>query len=549
MKPLLDLQKDPKAFRAALLIDTDQGPRPLGECIDPWQKSDFEALDSGWQRAVVGAKAKATYQRGWLERPRGHAKTLDLGIMATWALFASRRRLSGIAAAGDQDQARLLRDAIGRLLYVNPWLGSILEVQAYKVLNTRTESTLEVLTSDAPTSWGLTPDFVIADEVCHWRKRDLWDSLISSAAKRSTCMFVTITNAGLQDDWVWTTREAVRQDATWYFSRLDGPCASWITPDRLQEQERLLPSIAYQRLWLNIWTQGGGDAITPELIDYAFRKELRSQTQAQPGFDYVAGLDLGVSRDASAVCVLGVRRSHDGHGHIRLAHTKVWRPSKGHKVNLQSVEDELLRLHAVFGFRQLSYDPWEARHMASRLQSAHLGRMVRGENRRTRMPVVEVPPTGQNLQRIATAVIEAFNDRRIECYPDPDLKRDLTRLRIEERSYGFRLTAPHDELGHGDLGTAFSLALLAASELATRPKMSIGVGWDGPSGDDPMQSVRRLAEKAQRDAEADYRDLRKGDELAEAMWIPSAPGIFAPKAPASRDAPRPDSSGTVYFNR
>ncbi len=517
---LANFQRDPKAFRAALLIDTDHGPRPLGECIDPWQKADFEALDPGWQRAVVGTKAKAQYQRAWLERPRGHSKSLDLAIMSTWALFASRRRLSGIAAAGDQDQARLLRDAIGRLLYVNPWLAPILEVQAYKVVNTRTKSTLEILSSDAPTSYGLTPDFAVADEITHWRKRELWDSLISSAAKRSTCIFVVITNAGLQDDWAWSVREAVRSDPAWYFSRLDGPRASWITPDRLQEQERLLPSIAFQRLWLNIWTQGGGDAIAPELIDFAFRRDLRPMTAAAPGYDYVAGLDLGVSRDASAVCVLGVRGRHDGHGHIRLAYTKIWRPLKGQKVNLAEVEDTLRRLHSTFALRQICYDPWQAHHMASRLQSGGLGQMVRGSDRRKAVPMVEVPPTGQNLQRIATAVVEAFNDRRVELYEESDLRRDLQRMRIEERSYGFRLTSPRDELGHGDLGASFSLAMLATAEVATRPRIALGAGFPGEpidDSDDWVTHLQYLAEQARRDADFDRIALRQADDLAEQM--------------------------------
>ena len=137
---LLDLQRDPAAFRSALLIDTDQGSVPFAECMDEWQRADFAALDDGWRRAVLGSKQKATYQRGWLERPRGHAKTLDLGVMSSWALFASRRRLSGIAAAGDLDQARLLRDAIGRLVYCNPWLGKFLEVQNTRIINPNTQS-------------------------------------------------------------------------------------------------------------------------------------------------------------------------------------------------------------------------------------------------------------------------------------------------------------------------------------------------------------------------------------------------------------------------
>jgi hypothetical protein len=475
---LLQLQHDPKVFRESLLIDTDSGPRPLSECIDPWQEKDFAALDDGWKRAVMGTSQEATYQRGWLERPRGHSKSLDLAIMATWALFSARRPLSGFGAAGDQDQARLLRDAIGRLCYCNPWLLKILEVQINRVVNTRTQSTLEIISSDAPTSYGLTPDFVIADEITHWQKRDLWDSLLSSSAKRSTCMLVCITNAGLSDDWQWDAREKIRTDPKWFFSRLDGPVASWITPDRLQEQERLLPNIAYRRLWLNEWTSGGGDALTQADIDAAFLPDLRPQTRAQEGYTYVGGLDLGVSRDASAICILAIRRGHEGHGRIRLAFTRLWRPRKGTKINLQEIEDSLVTLHSLFNLKSLCFDPWQALHMAQRLQAAELGvdrKQLSKHAMPSKVPMREVVQSGQNLQRIASIVIEAFADRRLELFDDPDLRRDCQRFRIEERPYGFRLTSPRDGQGHGDLGASFCLAMLGASELAGKRQIQVGV--------------------------------------------------------------------------
>ena len=47
---LIALQSDPVEFRSALLIDTDAGPQPFSECIEPWQDSDFRALDDGWKR-------------------------------------------------------------------------------------------------------------------------------------------------------------------------------------------------------------------------------------------------------------------------------------------------------------------------------------------------------------------------------------------------------------------------------------------------------------------------------------------------------------------
>ena len=74
--------------------------------------------------------------------------------------------------------------------------------------------------------------------------------------------------------------------------------------------------------------------------------------------------------------------------------------------------------------------------------------------------------SGQNLQHMASVVLETFSDRRIELYDDQQLLADLRRLRLIERSYEFRLDSPHTTDGHGDPATAFMLALLAASEAA-----------------------------------------------------------------------------------
>ena len=58
-------------------------------------------------------------------------------------------------------------------------------------------------------------------------------------------------------------REAARTAKDWYFSRLDGPVASWISEKLLDEQRRMLPPAAYARLWDNVWSSGEGDALGP----------------------------------------------------------------------------------------------------------------------------------------------------------------------------------------------------------------------------------------------------------------------------------------------
>lgn len=453
---LLKFQRDPAEFRRALLVETDDGPRPFDEVLDPWQRADFEALDASWKATVTG-KGTPPHFRAWCERPRGHAKTSDEAVMIAWALFASRRQLNGFGAAADKDQAGLLRNAVGRLLSLNPWLGSVLEVQNWSVKNIHTGSSLEILSSDAPSSYGLLPDFVVADELTHWSRRDLWDSLLSSAAKRARCLLLVITNAGVTDSWQYELREAIR--STWYFSRLEGPVASWITTDRLDEQRRLLPPQAFRRLWLNEWTSGAGDALTAEDIDAAFKPDLTPMPRRVTGWSYCAGLDLGVSRDASALCVLGVKTSGtpEEHARIRLCFTQLWRPPKGGRVNLQQIEDALVSLHERYKFQAVAYDPWQASFMSQRLKLSKL-------------PMIEVVQNPSNLQKIATTLIETFADRRFDLYPEENLRRDLCRLRVIEKSYGFRLESPRDATGHGDMASAFSFAMLSARDIAGKPR-------------------------------------------------------------------------------
>lgn len=501
LRPLI---ASPAAFRRVLLIDADAGPRRLAAALDPWQAQDFEALDPSWQ-AVVRTHAPPAPTRAWIERPRGHSKTSDLAVMATWALFASRRPLAAVAAAADKDQARLLRDAIARLVAMNPWLGQALDVQAYTIVNRRTASKLEILSADAASSYGLLVDFVIADEVTHWPKRDLWDSLFSSAAKRSRCLLLTITNAGWQDSWQWPLREAVRTDDAWLFRRLDGCRASWISGAALGEQRRLLPPAAYQRLWLNVWASGAGDALDANDIDAALTLPAPPPPHPQPGFAYAGGLDLGLSRDHSAFVIVGrhvghytpapaptrtpTRREeladdlelhdphadasgtnsifaartendndtdflfHTGTNRIQLTDVRAWTPPGGGKTDLSAIEAAILTAHKTFGLQRINYDPWQAELLAQRLRS-------RG------VPMAPVAATGDGLRRLARAVLEVFSERSVDLFAEADLVRDLRSCRVIEKSYGVRLDFPRNASGHGDRATAFALAVLAARGLS-----------------------------------------------------------------------------------
>ena len=268
------------AYLEWLVIDVAGQQRRLADVLDPWQRQDFAALDPGL-RSVVGLPADGNaLQRAYLERPRGHSKTQDIAVVASWALVASRRPIIIVVAAADAEQASLLRDAVVRLEAGQPALGELLDVGKWVIKNKATGSELRIISSDASSSYGLLPDLVVADELCHWPDSGeyLWHSLLSAAAKKPTCMLVVISNAGLGmgTAWQWNVREAARTSPDWYFHRLDGPQASWVSVKRLEELRRMLPPTVYDRLINNCWQTDAGDAFDSAAIDRAISTMLRS---------------------------------------------------------------------------------------------------------------------------------------------------------------------------------------------------------------------------------------------------------------------------------
>ncbi|QDV87163.1 hypothetical protein [Planctomycetes bacterium TBK1r] len=453
--------QDPAAYRESLVVDVDGRPKRFGEVMDDWQRRDFEALDPSVLRCLNRWKGDAPPMRAYFERARGASKTTDIAVMACYLLAFAPRVLRTYAFACDRDQAGLLRDACERLIRLNPWLGKILEVKkGVGVVNVAVDhpgfgSTLSIETSDVGSSYGLLADAIFFDEITHWTEsaEALWASILSTVAKRASCVLVGISNAGFVDTWQHRLYEAISADPAWIFSRKDGP-ASWIADSALEEQRRLLPNSAYRRLWWNEWSAGEVEpALCPTDVAAAFSRRLVPLFGSEPCWGYVAGLDLGVSRDHSGLVVLAVRRNEyrDDTDQIRLAYARRWRPPKGMKVDLMEVEEDLRECVDRFGC-SVAVDPWQAELLGQRLS-------FDGVN------VESIAPTAKALREMATKLREIFTDRRIKLSDVDGLRSDIERLTLVETAYGFRLRSPRDKRGHGDLASALCLALVASDEI------------------------------------------------------------------------------------
>jgi len=288
----------------------------------------------------------------------------------------------------------------------------------------------------------------------------------------------------------------VKEDSNWRLTELSGCQATWIDRARLQDQQKYLPPVAFNRLWLNCWTSGSGDALPPEDIQAALT--LPGPTEAaEPGWTYFAGCDLGLKRDSSALVVLGlhtgterqvqkplrltdrekllveaglmqepepqyIQLGEPGTGKLKVVHVSHWQPSAGRKVLLSGVEKAICRLHQRFQFQTIGIDRWQAEYLAERLQQQGL-------------PVELIDFTPTVLKGMCSALLTAFSEGHISLFNHPQLVADLHGLRIVEKQYGMRLDSPRGAGGHGDTATALAIALFLArqSRFSLRPVSDI----------------------------------------------------------------------------
>ena len=339
----LQRQCDPAAFRTQLRIrpkqtlNQKQKGEPaatLGRLAEPFQAAAFAAIDPAWTQlmglpapvdrahanvpAALRVAGSSVRRRFWIERPRGHSKTTDTAAMLLWVLAYSRRMLRGVAAAADRDQARLVLDQIAYLLSLNPWLRRRVSVNRDRAIARRSGSRLEIVSSDAASSYGTIADFIVCDELCHWEQPGLWHSLYTAAAKQPHTVLAVLTNAGSGRDWRWTARETARLSPAWFFSTLDGPQASWIDAAFLDEQRRSLPESVFNRLWLNQWQDRAGGFLRPDEVRRCRDASLTMQETGQPGRTYLAAIDYAEKHDRTAAIVCHLQPATVEHPRVRV---------------------------------------------------------------------------------------------------------------------------------------------------------------------------------------------------------------------------------------
>jgi hypothetical protein len=450
---------DRMAFRREFILLEDG--TPFGERMEPWQAEDFAALDNG------------EHLHALLERPRGHSKTGDLGTEATTELILGRPGQMLFCAAADEDQARLLFDDVAGKFKRHPALARLVTITQRDIIVKATGSRLRVLPADAPSAYGLRPDWIAVDELAEWKRRDLWDSLWSATGKRPRCRVLVISTAGWDKTSVaWEVRQNAEREADWYFSSR-GQCASWIRPEWLAQQRRTLPTHVFARLHECRWVEGAGAWLSADQVDAIFSDVPEGDGES------CLGLDIGIAKDRTAIA----RVQRAGEWYV-VADLRVFAPSRTERVDLGLVEtelDTLARRHAC----PVYFDPHQAESMAQRLTK-------RG------IDMQPVPFTSEKRRALFTRLLDLIRRGMLRARPHDLLRAELLGLEVKETLAGWRVD--HKASGHDDAVIAVGLALLGLPEeadmelrfLEPRPLSALEVEQEAAR---EFEERRRLAEQ------------------------------------------------------
>jgi hypothetical protein len=385
----------------------------------------------------------------YLELSRGSWKTGGAAAVAlTEAVLEPGTDV--VIAAGDLDQAKIALEQVDGYLARSDRLSALFTSRGDE-RHCDGGSRVRVISSDAPTAWGLGGTHrrfrVICDELTVWAREALWEALVSATGKVSDAQTIVLSNAGFDAgrSWQWRVREAARTQPWGYLFTADGPVASWVTAAWVEQQRALLPLVAFERVILNRWSTGSGDFVAAEQWRRCVDERLSPKTRGTGG-RYFAGLDLGLTKDRTALAI--VHRDGDV---TQLDELTVWEGSREDAVSIVGIERAVVDASERFPGLQASADPWQLKGSIERLDG--------------RVRIAEFVFSAGSVQKLSATLHGAITSGALRVYPDAELEREILGLRVVETTSGWRFD--HRAGGYSDRAVALAMALLLSRERGT----------------------------------------------------------------------------------
>jgi phage terminase large subunit-like protein len=382
--------------------------------LAPWQAFVVGAL-FGWKRTDGLRRFRTAY----CAVPRKNGKsTLSAGL-GLYLLVADGEQGAEIySAATCRDQARIVFDQAKRMVTTSPALRRRVEVLINNLHVEASASRFMPLSSDASTMDGLNVHGAIIDELHAHRTRHVVDVLETATGARRQPLLFEITTAGYDrhsicyehHDYSIKVLEGTVPDDSWFgFIAGADEGDDWTEPTvwrkanpnfglsvkeddlaRKAEKAIALPGAqnAFRRMHLNEWTEQAERWIDLAAWDACAGPVDPEELRGRRCF---GGLDLSTTTDVTALAWVFPPDGDDGLWHLlsryfvpednlrqRAERDRVpydlWarqgliEATPGNVVDYSAIEQRILADSALFQVHEIAYDPWNATHIALRLQ-------------------------------------------------------------------------------------------------------------------------------------------------------------------------------------
>jgi len=456
-----------------VVINCRPRPRPFGEVAEPWQRDILRAKIPAVEY-VAGLNPSyydvRTSKGGPLSfmtiLPRGHDKSSLEGRLCSWLITCAREYVPAYIVASDEDQGRLILEAMQEELAHNPWLES--QIKFTRKTAEGPSGMLEVLAADAKSAYGLRGRFYIFDEWTHWKNETMSTAVLSGAEKVPGSVCVICSNAGTKGSWQWDQRAIAQNDSDWFVFEKEGQLASWMSPERVAKKARLLPPMEAARVYGNRWIDPAAASgyLLSEEVDACARAGVvhgcRLMLRREPGItNYVAACDYGARKDRT-VCVVGHALLD---GTVVVDRMDVFQGSADNPVHPGRVREWCDEIRRSFGPRMFVIDPHELEGTILDMERAgfKVERFTgRGGKDNMEMAVhMRALIVNQKLLWYPTAGYQRVVDPLTNRERTEDFTSELKGLVVVKKQYGWRFD--HESNAHDDKAVAVGMMSLFAS--------------------------------------------------------------------------------------
>lgn len=368
-----------------------------------------------WQREIVCGIYDSPTRRAIVSFGRKNAKTTLAALLLLLHLVGpeSQRNSQLFSAAQSRDQAALLFGLAAKIVRLSPDLRQYVSVRdTAKQLFCRELGTLyRALSADAATAYGLSPIFVVHDELGQVRgpRSDLYEALETAAGAQESPLSIIISTQAptdadllsvLIDDaksgadpktklWLYTADERLDPFAEETIKLANPAFGDFLNRDEVlataaSAQRMPAREAAYRNLVLNQRVNVTSPFVTRAVWD-ACAGAVEERAFARVAY---VGLDLSERADLTALVLIG--QDDDGRWHVRptfyapaqgvheRAHRDrvpydVWakaghlRLTPGASVDYATVAADLAQLCATYPVREVAFDRWRIKILQAEL--------------------------------------------------------------------------------------------------------------------------------------------------------------------------------------